>query len=81
MNRSLLARPHLISEEAVVKTHQPRKGNIVSLRVVFEPNRLERISLQAAYERLVPIVRRATFPTAKAECQDQATRGPRRASR
>ena len=42
-----------------MKTHQPRKGNIVSLRVVFEPNRLERMSLQAAYERLVPIVRRA----------------------
>jgi hypothetical protein len=63
-----------------VKTHQPRKGNIVSLRVVFEPNRLERMSLQAAYERLVPILRRATSLTAKAECQGHATRSPRRKS-
>jgi hypothetical protein len=63
-----------------VKTHQPRKGSIVSLRVVFEPNRLERISLQAAYERLVPLLRRATSLTAKAECRFQATRSPRRKS-
>ena len=64
-----------------MKTHQQREGNIVSLRVVFEPNRLERISLQAAYERLVPIVRRARFVSAKAECQGHATRSPRRKSR
>lgn len=64
-----------------MKTQQPRKGNIVSLRVVFEPNRLEGISLQAAYERLVPILRRATSVAAKAECRGQATRSPRRKSR
>jgi hypothetical protein len=64
-----------------VKTHQPRKGNIVSLRVVFEPNRLERMSLQAAYERLVPTLRRATSLTTKSELQGHATPSTRRKNR
>jgi hypothetical protein len=61
-----------------VRTYQPRKGSIVSVHTVFEPNRLERSSLAAAYERIVPIVRRARLIVAKAERAHKTVRGPSR---
>jgi hypothetical protein len=63
-----------------VTHHQPRKGSIVSVRAVFEPNRLERTSLAAAYERVVPVIRRATPMVTKAECADKTVPSPSRRS-
>jgi hypothetical protein len=45
--------------------NQLAKGKIVSIRIVFEPNRFEQASIEAAYKRVVPIVRYATSHIAK----------------
>lgn len=41
-----------------MRPSQPRKRTILSTCVAYEPTRLEAASLQAAYEQIVPIVRR-----------------------
>jgi hypothetical protein len=43
-----------------MRTHHSHPGPRTCLCLVFEPNRLEQAALEAAYQRLVPRVRRAT---------------------
>ena len=58
--------------------HQPRKGNIISMRTIFQPDRLARISLQSAYEQIAPIHRRALSLASKAEPINPIARPTRR---
>lgn len=50
----------------------------VCLCLVFEPNRLEQAALEAAYQHLVPRVRRARSVVTQAQASDKITRVLRR---
>jgi hypothetical protein len=43
------------SEVVAVDSQQLQKGNMIRVHTLFEPGRLERVSLQRAYERILPI--------------------------
>jgi hypothetical protein len=38
-----------------VASQQLQKGNMIRVHTLFEPDRLERASLQRAYERILPL--------------------------
>ena len=40
-------------------SRQPKKADALEVRVMFEPNRIASACLAQAYERVVPIARRA----------------------
>jgi hypothetical protein len=43
------------SEVVAVASQQLQKGNMIRVHTLFEPDPLERASLQRAYERILPI--------------------------
>lgn len=65
------------SEVLTVDRQPSRKGNIVLVCTLFEPHRLERASLQRAYELVVPL-RRRPVREAVAETQLDVAQTPQR---
>lgn len=61
-----------------MRRHYSHLGPKFCLGLVFEPNRLEQVALEAAYQRLVPQLRRATSLVTPSECADKTTRVVRR---
>lgn len=61
-----------------MRMHYSHLGPKFCLGLVFEPNRLEQVALEAAYQRLVPQLRRATSLVTPSECADKTTRVVRR---
>lgn len=56
-----------------MKMHPSHPDPLLSLYLVFEPNRLERSALEAAYAQLVPRARRASSPITRPEAASQAS--------
>ena len=56
-----------------MRTHHSHPDPKVCLCLVFEPNRLEQVALEAAYQHLVPRVRRATAVVTQAEDTEKVT--------
>ena len=52
---ALMLRHDKRSEVVAVHSQESQKGNTMRVHSLFEPSRLERRSLQMAYERLVPM--------------------------
>lgn len=46
-------------KEGTMASQRPKNLSTLQVRVAFEPNRFEHSALQSAYERLVPVMRRA----------------------
>jgi hypothetical protein len=42
-----------------VTSREPKKANALEVRIMFEPSRIASACLAQAYERIVPIARRA----------------------
>ena len=68
-----------VSEVIIMDHHPSRKGNILIICTLFEPNRLEQSSLQIAYEHVVPL-RRRPGQAAGAKKQLDVKRSPQRRS-
>ncbi len=43
------------SEVVAVASQQLQKGNMIRVHTLFEPGRLEQLSLQRAYEHILPL--------------------------
>jgi hypothetical protein len=43
------------SEVVAVASQQLEKGNMIRIHTLFEPGRLEQLSLERAYERILPL--------------------------
>ena len=61
-----------------MRAHHSHPDPRVCLGLVVEPNRLEQAALEAAYQHLVPRVRRATSVVTPARDSDKITYGLRR---
>lgn len=63
-----------------MRTHHAHPDPKISLSLMFEPNRFEQVALEAAYQHVVPRIRRATAAATAAESAGRAAREGRRAS-
>lgn len=61
-----------------MRTHHSHPSPKFCLGLAFEPNRLEQVALEAAYQRLVPQVRRAMSLVTPSESAEKTTRVVRR---
>ena len=61
-----------------MRTHHSHSEPRLCLCLVFEPNRLEQAALEAAYQHLVPQVRRATAVITPAREREKITHVLRR---
>lgn len=62
----------------MVRTPRRPKGDFILIRTFFEPNRLERMTLQAAYDYLVPIGRRVLSVASRVDPGTKVTPQPER---
>jgi|MudIll2142460700_1097286.scaffolds.fasta_scaffold241035_2 hypothetical protein len=62
-----------------MRTHHAHPDSS-SLNLIFEPNRFEQVALEAAYQHVVPRIRRATAAVAAVDSAGRASREGRRAS-
>ena len=56
-----------------MRAHHSHSDPRICLCLLFEPNRLEQAALEAAYQHLVPRVRRATSVVTQARERDKIT--------
>ena len=61
-----------------MRAHHSPPDSRICLCLVFEPNRLEQAALEAAYQHLVPQVRRATSVVTPAREREKITHVLRR---